>query len=112
MSRGQVLLLGPSGSGKTHLMRALAKLLGVPFAKGDATKFSATGFVGGDVDDLVRSLLPAAGGDHMLAEHGIVYIDEASCRRFDCTDALCHLAGHASWPDGGGLAGWLMICGG
>ena len=71
-----VLLLGPSGVGKTHLMRALAKLLGVPFAKGDATKFSATGYVGGDVDDLVRSLVPAAGGDVPLAEYGIVYVDE------------------------------------
>ena len=58
-----ILLLGPSGSGKTHLMRALSKLLCVPFVKADATKFSATGYVGGDVDDVVRSLLPAAGGD-------------------------------------------------
>ena len=41
-----VLLLGPSGVGKTHLMRALSQLLGVPFAKADATKFSATGCVG------------------------------------------------------------------
>lgn len=71
-----VLLLGPSGVGKTHLMRALGRLLGVPFVKGDATKFSATGYVGGDVDDLLRSLVPAAGGDVPLAEYGIVYVDE------------------------------------
>ena len=71
-----ILLLGPSGSGKTHLMRALSKLLCVPFVKADATKFSATGYVGGDVDDVVRSLLPAAGGDVEMAEFGIVYIDE------------------------------------
>ena len=60
-----ILLLGPSGVGKTHLMRALAKLLGVPFAKGDATKFSATGYVGGDVEDIVRSLVPLAGYAHI-----------------------------------------------
>ena len=52
------------------------QLLGVPFVKGDATKFSATGYVGGDVDDLVRSLVPAASGDVPLAEYGIVYVDE------------------------------------
>ena len=71
-----VLLLGPSGVGKTHLIRALARLLGVPFAKADATKFSATGYVGGDVDDIVRALLPAAHGEVSLAEFGIVYVDE------------------------------------
>ena len=38
---GQVL--GPSGCGKTHLIRTLAQLIGVPFVKADATKFSATG---------------------------------------------------------------------
>ncbi|KAL1498914.1 hypothetical protein AB1Y20_013436 [Prymnesium parvum] len=71
-----VLLLGPSGSGKTHLMRALTRLLRVPFVKADATKFSATGYVGGDVDDVIRSLVSAAAGDVALAEYGIVYIDE------------------------------------
>ena len=71
-----ILLLGPSGVGKPHLMRALSKLLGVPFVRADATKFSATGYVGDDVEDLVRSLVPAAGGDVATAEFGIIYIDE------------------------------------
>jgi len=52
-----VLLLGPTGVGKTHLIRSAAELIGVPFVKADATKFSETGYVGGDVDDLVRDLL-------------------------------------------------------
>ena len=65
-----MLLLGPTGVGKTHLMRALARLLGVPFARADATKFSATGYVGGDVDEIVRALVPAAHGDVALAEFG------------------------------------------
>ena len=41
-----VLLLGPTGVGKTFLMRNVAKLIGVPFVKADATKFSETGYVG------------------------------------------------------------------
>ena len=71
-----VLLLGPTGVGKTFLMRNVAKLIGVPFVKADATKFSETGYVGYDVDDIVRDLVKAADGDVELAEFGIVYVDE------------------------------------
>ena len=71
-----VLLLGPTGVGKTHLIRSAAELIGVPFVKADATKFSETGYVGGDVDDLVRDLVRRAGGDVKKAEHGIIYFDE------------------------------------
>ncbi|MEK9783519.1 MAG: AAA family ATPase, partial [Opitutales bacterium] len=58
-----VLLLGPTGVGKTYLMRNVAKLIGVPFVKADATKFSETGYVGNDVEDLVRDLVKQANGD-------------------------------------------------
>jgi endopeptidase Clp ATP-binding regulatory subunit ClpX len=44
--------------------------------KADATKFSETGYVGGDVDDLVRDLVRRAGGNVKRAEHGIIYLDE------------------------------------
>jgi len=71
-----VLLLGPTGVGKTYLMRNVAKLIGVPFVKADATKFSETGYVGHDVDDLVRDLVKQADGDVELAQYGIIYIDE------------------------------------
>ncbi len=71
-----VLLLGPTGVGKTHLVRSAAELIGVPFVKADATKFSETGYVGGDVDDLVRDLVRRAGGNVKKAEHGIIYLDE------------------------------------
>ena len=71
-----VLLLGPTGVGKTHLIRSAADLIGVPFVKADATKFSETGYVGGDVDDLVRDLIRRAGGDVNRASHGIIYLDE------------------------------------
>jgi len=71
-----VLLLGPTGVGKTHLIRSAAELIGVPFVKADATKFSETGYVGGDVDDLVRDLHRRAGNSVKKAEHGIIYLDE------------------------------------
>ncbi len=71
-----VLLLGPTGVGKTYLMRCIARLIGVPFIKADATKFSETGYVGYDVEELVRDLVKAADGDTDLAQYGIIYIDE------------------------------------
>ena len=46
-----------TGVGKTYLIRSAADLIGVPFVKADATKFSETGYVGGDVEDMVRDLV-------------------------------------------------------
>lgn len=69
-------MLGPTGIGKTYLIKLIAKKIGVPFVKADATKFSETGYVGGDVEDLVRDLVKEANDDIELAECGIVYIDE------------------------------------
>jgi ATP-dependent Clp protease ATP-binding subunit ClpX len=71
-----VLLIGPTGVGKTYLIKTIADLIGVPFVKADATKFSETGYVGGDVEDLVRELVQRAEGDVSLAQYGIVYLDE------------------------------------
>lgn len=71
-----VLLIGPTGVGKTYLIKLIAQHLGVPFVKGDATKFSETGYVGGDVEDLVRDLLRQTDGDIERAQHGIIYVDE------------------------------------
>ena len=75
-AKQNIILLGPTGVGKTYLMRNVAKLIGVPFVKADATKFSETGYVGGDVEDLVRDLVKSANGDTELAQYGIIYIDE------------------------------------
>lgn len=74
--KNNILLIGPTGVGKTYLVKLIAQKLGVPFVKGDATKFSETGYVGGDVEDLVRELVIQADDDIELAEHGIIYIDE------------------------------------
>jgi len=75
-SKHSILVLGPTGVGKTYLVRCIAQLIGVPFVKADATKFSETGYVGRDVEDLVRDLVQAANGDTELAQYGIIYLDE------------------------------------
>ena len=88
-AKQNVVLIGPTGVGKTYLVKHIADLVGVPFVKADATKFSETGYVGGDVEDLVRELVHKADGDIALAQYGIIYIDEidkiASSARDDRT---------------------------
>ncbi len=74
--KNNILMLGPTGVGKTYIIRLIANKIGVPFVKGDATKFSETGYVGGDVEDLVRDLVREADGDIDRAQYGIIYIDE------------------------------------
>src|SRR5258708_7240825 len=75
-AKQNVILVGPTGVGKTYLIKHIADLIKVPFVKADATKFSETGYVGGDVEDLVRELVHKADGDVNLAQCGIIYIDE------------------------------------
>ena len=74
--KNNVLMIGPTGVGKTYMIKLIANKIGVPFVKGDATKFSETGYVGGDVEDLVRDLVREADDDIDLAQYGIIYIDE------------------------------------
>ena len=75
-AKQNVILVGPTGVGKTYLIKHVAELIKVPFVKADATKFSETGYVGGDVEDLVRELVHKADGDVSRAQFGIIYIDE------------------------------------
>jgi endopeptidase Clp ATP-binding regulatory subunit ClpX len=75
-AKQNIILIGPTGVGKTFLIRNAADLIGVPFVKADATKFSETGYVGGDVEDMVRDLVRLAGGEVKRAQYGIIYIDE------------------------------------
>jgi len=74
--KNNILMLGPTGVGKTYMIKLIANKIGVPFVKGDATKFSETGYVGGDVEDLVRDLVRETDDNIELAQYGIIYIDE------------------------------------
>ncbi len=55
-----MLMIGPTGVGKTELARRLAKIVKAPFVKVEATKFTEVGYVGGDVESMVRSLADVA----------------------------------------------------
>src|SRR5512140_1531740 len=55
-----IILIGPTGVGKTEIARRLARLAGAPFVKVEASKFTEVGYVGRDVDSMVRDLVEAA----------------------------------------------------
>ncbi len=55
-----ILMMGPTGVGKTEIARRLAKLMDAPFVKVEATKFTEVGYVGRDVDSMIRDLVEAA----------------------------------------------------
>ena len=76
IEKSNILVIGPTGCGKTLLAKTLAKMLGVPFAIGDATVLTQAGYVGEDVENLVRYLLQNADGNIELAKRGIIYVDE------------------------------------
>ena len=75
-TKQNILMIGPTGVGKTYMIKRIAELIGVPFVKSDATKFTETGYQGGDVDDLIRQLYNKANKNSELAQYGIVYLDE------------------------------------
>ncbi len=55
-----ILMIGPTGVGKTEIARRLARLAGAPFIKIEATKFTEVGYVGRDVESIVRDLADVA----------------------------------------------------
>ena len=55
-----IIMIGPTGVGKTEIARRLAKLVNAPFIKIEATKFTEVGYVGRDVDSMIRDLVEIA----------------------------------------------------
>ena len=74
-----ILMIGPTGVGKTEIARRLARLAQAPFLKVEATKFTEVGYVGRDVDQIVRDLVETA-----IAIAG-GYTERASERKFRIT---------------------------
>ncbi|MFA6365855.1 MAG: ATP-dependent protease ATPase subunit HslU [Candidatus Hydrogenedentales bacterium] len=74
-----ILMMGPTGVGKTEIARRLAKLCGAPFIKVEATKFTEVGYVGRDVESMIRDLM--ASGVAMVKEEMQVEVAAEAKRR-------------------------------
>jgi ATP-dependent HslUV protease ATP-binding subunit HslU len=79
VSPKNILMIGPTGVGKTEIARRLAKLCGAPFIKVEATKYTEVGYVGRDVESMVRDLL-ASGIQSVKAELQLGVKEEAARR--------------------------------
>src|SRR3954447_11146773 len=67
-----IIMIGPTGVGKTEIARRLAQLVGAPFIKVEATKYTEVGYVGRDVESMIRDLTEAAVGMVKARQRGEV----------------------------------------
>ena len=76
VDKSNMIYCGPTGTGKTEAIRALASFMDLPYVIEDSSGFTSAGFVGRDVDEILKDLLDAADGDLERAQRGIVFLDE------------------------------------
>ena len=76
IEKSNMILIGPTGVGKTELVRSLSALLDLPYTIQDATSFTSAGYIGRDVDEILKDLYNAAGKNIEKAQKGIVFLDE------------------------------------
>jgi len=81
ISPNNIILVGPTGVGKTEIARRLAKLAGAPFIKVEASKFTEVGYVGRDVESMVRDLVEA--GVNMVRDDRESEVEEVAGERVD-----------------------------
>jgi hypothetical protein len=85
-----IIMIGPTGVGKTEIARRLAKLAAAPFLKVEASKFTEVGYVGRDVDSIVRDLTEIAVKLVRDEEQAKVRGRAASTPRSGCSTCSCH----------------------
>lgn len=76
IEKSNIIMVGPSGTGKTYILKSLAKILDIPIAICDASTLTESGFVGSDVETVVRELYEVAGKDVLKTQFGIIFLDE------------------------------------
>ncbi|MDR3180234.1 MAG: ATP-dependent protease ATPase subunit HslU [Holosporaceae bacterium] len=81
ISPKNILLIGPTGVGKTEIARRLARLVGAPFIKVEATKFTEVGYVGRDVEQMIRDLVEIAVSD--MKEKQIQMVNEQAQQKVE-----------------------------
>jgi|UniRef100_A0A7C3WIN3 ATP-dependent Clp protease ATP-binding subunit ClpX len=74
--KANILIIGPTGVGKTYTAETFSQKVGVPFVVEDMTKFSEVGYVGQNVTDILVDLLVSGGGNPLVSQLGMVYLDE------------------------------------
>ena len=76
IDKSNMIYMGPTGVGKTETIRALSSFMDLPYVIEDSSSFTSSGYVGRDVDEILKDLLDAADGDLDKAQKGIVFLDE------------------------------------
>jgi ATP-dependent HslUV protease ATP-binding subunit HslU len=94
-----ILMIGPTGVGKTEISRRLARLAGAPFIKVEATKFTEVGYVGRDVEQIVRDLVEVAIGLTREKKRKDVRVRAHSAAEDRVVDALVGATASASTKD-------------
>jgi ATP-dependent HslUV protease ATP-binding subunit HslU len=94
-----ILMIGPTGVGKTEISRRLARLAGAPFLKVEATKFTEVGYVGRDVEQIVRDLVEVAIGLTREKKRKDVRVRAHSAAEDRVVDALVGATASASTKD-------------
>lgn len=74
--RSIIFIDGPTGTGKTSITREITEKLGIPFTSSSVTNYSSTGYVGGDITDVLKELYRKADGDLEKSQRGIIVFDE------------------------------------